>query len=63
VLPVSDQSVCQKIKKRPCKTVWFCSTDCQRQLWKKQHAPDHKRILNEQEEERSKKQEQKKDTK
>jgi hypothetical protein len=50
-------SVCptQKMKRCPCKTVWYCSTDCQRQHWKKQHAPDHKRILKEQEEECKKK--------
>jgi hypothetical protein len=49
-------SVCpeQKMKRYTCKTVWYCSTDCQRQHWKKQHAPDHKRILKEREEERKK---------
>jgi hypothetical protein len=48
-------SVCpaQKMKACPCKTVWYCSTDCQRQHWK-EHAPDHKRILKEQQEERKK---------
>jgi hypothetical protein len=58
-------SVCpaQKMKVCPCKTVWYCSTDCQRQHWKKQHAPDHKHILKEQEEERKKKEDQNKDAK
>jgi hypothetical protein len=45
----------QKMKACPCKTVWYCSTDCQRQHWKKQHAPDHKHILKQQEDERKKK--------
>jgi hypothetical protein len=55
-------SVCpaQKMKACPCKTVWYCSTDCQRQHWKKEHAVDHKRILKEQEEQRKKKQEEQK---
>jgi hypothetical protein len=46
-------SVCpaQKMKACPCKTVWYCSTDCQRKHWKKEHGPDHKRILKKQEEE------------
>jgi hypothetical protein len=37
----------QKLKACPCKTVWYCSTDCQSKHWKKQHGPDHKRILKE----------------
>jgi hypothetical protein len=45
----------QKMKRCPCKTVWYCSTDCQRKHWKKQHGPDHKQILKEQDEERKKK--------
>jgi hypothetical protein len=51
-------SVCpeHEMKKCTCGIVWYCSTDCQRQHWKKQHAPDHKRILKEREEERKKKQ-------
>jgi hypothetical protein len=50
-------SVCpeQKMKRCPCGAVWYCSTDCQRQHWKKQHAPDHKRIIKQQKEERKKK--------
>jgi hypothetical protein len=40
----------QKLKGCPYKTVWYCSTDCQRQHWKKQHKPDHKRALDEREE-------------
>jgi hypothetical protein len=49
-------SVCpeHEMKKCTCGIVWYCSTDCQRQHWKKQHAPDHKRVLKEQEEERKK---------
>jgi hypothetical protein len=48
------------MKACPCKTVWYCSTDYQRQHWKKEHAPDLKRILKEQEEQHKKKKEQKK---
>jgi hypothetical protein len=35
-------SVCaaQKIEACPCKTVWYCSTECQHQHWQK-HKPDH----------------------
>jgi hypothetical protein len=45
-------SVCpeQKMKMCTCKTVWYCSTDCQRTHWKTEHGPDHKRILKEREE-------------
>jgi ankyrin repeat protein len=52
-------SVCpeQKMKMCTCKTVWYCSIDCQRKHWKKEHGPDHKQILKEQEEERKKKDE------
>jgi hypothetical protein len=52
-------SICpaQKMKACPCKTVWYCSTECQRQHWKKEHGPHHKQILKEQEEERKKKEE------
>jgi hypothetical protein len=50
---LGDGNVCpkQKMKACPCKTVWYCSTDCQRQLWKKEHKPDHQRILEKQQEE------------
>jgi hypothetical protein len=50
---LGDENVCpkQKMKACPCKTVWYCSTDCQRQLWKKEHKPDHQRILEKQQEE------------
>jgi thiosulfate reductase cytochrome b subunit len=40
-------SVCpeQKMKACLCKIVWYCSTNCQRQHWKKDHKPDRQRIL------------------